>query len=156
MGNHGVVEPGGVQFMSAGSGVEHSEFNDDPVAPLHFVQMWVLPGARGTAPSYGQRQFTAADRHNTWLRVASGRSGVEAPIRLTQQATLSVARVENAELNYEFDPARYGFLFVASGAVEANGERLAHGDTVRMYDVRRLTVSGDGELVLWDLPEVSA
>ena len=54
IGNHGVVGPGGVQFMSAGTGVRHSEYNNDPVEPLHLVQMWVLPGRMGTPPSYGQ------------------------------------------------------------------------------------------------------
>jgi quercetin 2,3-dioxygenase len=154
MGNHGVVGPGGVQFMSAGTGVRHSEFNNSADRPLHLVQMWVLPGRRGEPPSYGQMAFEAGERTNRWLSIVSGRAGVDAPIRITQDATFSVARLDDVQLVYDFDRARYGFLFVAEGTVEANGEVLRRGDAVRLYDVPKLAVSGKGELVLWDLPAV--
>ncbi|HEX3670497.1 MAG TPA: hypothetical protein VHT92_02210, partial [Candidatus Cybelea sp.] len=65
------------------------------------------------------------------------------------------ARLEDAALALGFGPQRYGFLFVAGGTVRANGEELSAGDAVRFYDVPRLDVSGAGELVLWDLPNVS-
>jgi redox-sensitive bicupin YhaK (pirin superfamily) len=156
MGNHGVVGSGGIQFMSAGTGVRHSEFNNDPVKPLHLVQMWVLPGRRGTPPSYGEMAFERDRRHNRWLPVASGEPEAAAPIRITADATLQVARIEGTTISTEFAPKRYGYLFVADGAVKANGEKLAAGDSVRLYDVPRLTVGGNGELVLWDLPEAPA
>jgi len=152
MGNHGVVGPGGVQFMSAGTGVTHSEFNNSETAPLRLVQMWVLPGRKGEAPSYGQMSFDPEQRLNRWLPIVSGRSAVEAPIRITQDATFSVARLEDTQLVYEFAPGRYGFFFVADGTVEANGEVLQRGDALRLYDVHRLATSGRGELVVWDLP----
>ncbi len=152
MGNHGVVGPGGVQFMSAGTGVRHSEFNNRKDLPLHLVQMWVLPGRRGEPPSYGQEAFDEEARRNRWLLVASGRSGIEAPIRITQDATFSVSRLENATVEREFGAERYAFLFVAEGNVEANGERLEAGDAVRMHGVSKLSVRGSGELLLWDVP----
>lgn len=155
MGNEGIVGPGGVQFMSAGTGVRHSEYNADPTQPLHFVQMWVLPGELDQSPSYGQMDFTVEDRKNTWLPIVSGAPSVNAPIRITQNATLAVSRVEDATVVYEFAPQRYGFLFVADGTVEANGERLHKGDAVRLYDVSRLGVKGHGELVLWDVPPLT-
>jgi redox-sensitive bicupin YhaK (pirin superfamily) len=152
MNNHGVVGPGGVQFMSAGTGVRHSEYNNKPDETLHLVQMWVLPGKLGTPPSYGQMDFSIDDRRNRWLTIVSGQSAVEAPIRITQDATFAVSRLEDSAVLHEFAPKRYGFLFVADGIVEANGERLRAGDAVRLYDVSRLSVKGSGELVLWDLP----
>lgn len=154
MGNHGVVGAGGVQFMSAGTGVRHSEFNHSTSEPLHLVQMWVLPGALGTPPSYGQMDFTTEDRHNRWLRIVSGREGVDAPIRITQDATFAVSRVEEAMVVYDFGPHRFGFAFVADGTLDLNGETLHRGDAVRLYDVPRLAVKGRGEIVLWDLPNV--
>jgi len=153
MGSHGIVGPGGVQFMSAGTGVRHSEYNPSANEDLHFLQMWVLPGKLGTQPSYGQMDFTIDDRRNKWLTIVSGEENVEAPIRITQKASFSVARVEDAMVVHEFAPRRYGFLFVADGVVEANGETLHRGDAVRLYDVARLGVKGHGELALWDLPE---
>jgi redox-sensitive bicupin YhaK (pirin superfamily) len=154
MGNEGIVGPGGVQFMSAGTGVRHSEYNADPVEPLHFVQMWVIPGKTGEAPTYGQMDFTPEERTKTWLRVVSGNPAVDAPIRITQNATLAISRIDDATVVYEFEPHRYGFLFVADGKIEANGEVLSKGDAVRLYDVPRLGVKGRGDVVLWDIPAV--
>ncbi len=155
MGNHGVVGPGGVQFMSAGTGVTHSEYNDSAVDPLHLVQMWVIPERLGTDPSYGQMAFDVNERRGRWLAVVSGEPEVEAPIRITQRATLRVARAEGTPIAVDFAPKRYGFLFVASGSVDANGTALGAGDSVRLHGVARLEVAGAGELVLWDLPGVS-
>lgn len=154
MGNRGVVTAGGVQFMSAGTGVRHSESNARSDLELHLVQMWVLPGKTGVAPSYGQMDFTTEQRRNRWLVVATGQPGVEAPIALTQSATLRVAQLENMQLQHGFAPNRYGFLFVAGGQVNANGEALAGGDAVRMHGVDALTIDGSGEIVFWDIPEV--
>jgi redox-sensitive bicupin YhaK (pirin superfamily) len=154
MGNHGVVAAGGVQFMSAGTGVTHSEYNNKADEPLHLVQMWVLPGRLGTPPSYGEMAFAVDDRRNRWLDIVSGDPTVDAPIRITQNATFRVARLENATIEMQFAPQRYGFLFVAGGSAQANGERLNTGDAVRLYDVRTLRVNGNAELVLWDLPGV--
>lgn len=155
MGNRGVVKPGGVQFMSAGTGVRHSETNAREDAPLHLVQMWVLPGKPGTPPTYGQVDFTREDRHNRWLAVASGHHAIDAPIALTQDAALLVARLENHELRHTFEPSRFGFLFVGEGEIEANGEHLHAGDGVRMYAIERLDLKGTGEVVLWDLPSLN-
>jgi redox-sensitive bicupin YhaK (pirin superfamily) len=152
MGNRGVVRPGGVQFMSAGTGVRHSEYNARRDAELHLVQMWVLPGKLDMRPSYGQMDFTMEDRRRQWLIVASGQPEVNAPIALTQDATLRVSRLENSQLHHKMLPNRYGFLFVHEGEVVANGEQLGAGDAVRMNDVRELEVNGSGEVVFWDVP----
>ncbi|HTA38688.1 MAG TPA: pirin family protein [Candidatus Acidoferrales bacterium] len=153
IGNSGVVGPGGVQFMSAGTGVRHSEFNNKPDAELHLVQMWVLPGKTGMPPSYGQMDFPREDRLNRWLTIVSGQESVDAPIRITQKATFKVSLLENSELLHEFAPKRFGFLFVKDGSIEANGEKLHPGDAVRLFDVERLSLKGSGEIVLWDLPD---
>jgi redox-sensitive bicupin YhaK (pirin superfamily) len=155
MGNEGVVGPGGVQFMSAGTGVRHSEYNNSPREKLHLVQMWVLPARLGTPPSYGEMAFDVNDRRNRWLGVVSGDPAVNAPIRITQNATFRVARLENATVEMEFAPERYAFLFVASGTATANETALRAGDAVKLYDVPSLRVSGDAEIVLWDLPGVT-
>ncbi len=155
MGNHGIVGPGGIQFMSAGTGVRHSEYNNSATQPLHLVQMWVVPGRTGTPPSYGEMAFEIDDRRDRWLTLVSGAAEVAAPIRITQDATLRVARLEGSALALDLAPQRYGFLFLADGNVRANGEQLRAGDSVRFRDVPRLEVDGEGELVFWDLPGIS-
>jgi redox-sensitive bicupin YhaK (pirin superfamily) len=152
IGSHGVVGPGGVQFMSAGTGVQHSEFNHSATEELHFLQMWVLPGRLGENPSYGQVNFDVDARRDKWLVVASGESGIQAPVALTQTATFRVSRVERAQLQHTFAPGRLGFLFAASGSVTANGETLNAGDAVRISGVSDLSIGGAGEIVLWDVP----
>jgi redox-sensitive bicupin YhaK (pirin superfamily) len=152
LGHHGVVDAGGVQYMSAGTGVAHSEFNHSADAPVHFVQMWVLPRTPGASPAYGQASFAQTDRTNRWLTIASGERNVDAAIAIGADATLRVARLEDATLAHEFAPGRLGFLFVADGTVTANAAPLAAGDGVRMRAIDRLELRGSGEVVLWDVP----
>jgi len=154
LGHHGVVAPGGIQYVSAGGGVEHSEFNHSQTEPVHFVQMWVLPRTRGGTPDYGQHAFAQDERRNRWLVVASGEPGVAAPVTLRQDATLRVARLEQAALSYAVAPERYGFLFVADGEVTVNGEALTAGDAVRSHGGPAPDVRGSGQLVRWDVPPV--
>ena len=164
-GSHGVVGPGGAQFMSAGTGVAHSEYNHSETVPLHFLQMWVLPGRRGAKPSYGQVEFEPADRTNKWLAIASGHHSIDAPVRLTADAVFYASKIEHgAELRHTFEPQRLGFLFIAEGAVEAQAldsgdaviasETLRAGDAIRIADVPRVRVTGAAEAVLWDVPQV--
>jgi redox-sensitive bicupin YhaK (pirin superfamily) len=152
-GSRGVVGPGGVQFMSAGTGVKHSEFNHSSDRPLRLVQMWIVPGTLGAKPSYGQRQFEAAARNNKWLHAVSGDPSIDAPIRITADATFSVARLDDGSVTSSFAPKRRGFLYLAEGAVTVNGKDVAAGDAVRMYDIPSIDVRGCGEILLWDLPE---
>jgi redox-sensitive bicupin YhaK (pirin superfamily) len=155
LGNHGVVEPGGVQYMSAGTGVRHSEFNGSQTEPVHFVQMWVMPRSMGEPPAYGQADFTQAERTNRWLTIASGEAGVQAPVALRADATMRVARLEDdAALAIDIAPDRFGFLFVADGAVRIDGELLATGDAVRMTGVPHVDLHGSAELVFWDVPAI--
>ena len=154
LGHAGVVRPGGVQYISAGTGVQHSEFNHSRERPVHFVQMWVMPPRAGEQPAYGQHDFTESERRNRWLAVASGQDGVPSPVRLHADATVRVAKLDDIALVCAFAPDRYGFLFVASGDVDANGERLRTGDAVRIHNVSEVRVHGSGEVVLWDVPPV--
>lgn len=164
IGSHGVVGPGGVQYMSAGRGVRHSEFNHSDNDELHFLQMWVLPGEIGGEPTYGQVNFDAAQRRNQWLAVASGRENIDAAVALTQDATLLVSRLETVELRHTFEPGRLGFLFVADGGIDvaafdehdtpSGSVRLSGGDAIRLAGITRLILHGTGEAVLWDVPRL--
>ena len=151
MGNRGVVGPGGVQYMSAGTGVRHSEVNHSGEHDLHFVQMWVVPASAGAKPQYGQKDFSLEERLGNWLPVATGVPGEYAPIKIGQSAAFYVLRLEGSSAARAFASNRLGFLFVADGEVSANGVALRTGDAVRIAGVDRLNVSGSAELLLWDL-----
>jgi redox-sensitive bicupin YhaK (pirin superfamily) len=115
MGNVGVVSAGSVQYLSAGTGLKHSEYNHSSERPVHFVQMWVLPRAQGLAPRYGQADFSEADRHNRWLTIATGETGVVAPITIWQDASAYVARVDGATLTKSIPAGRFGFSLRRNG-----------------------------------------
>lgn len=152
MGNVGVVRPGAVQYLSAGTGITHSEYNHSSEHPVHLVQMWVLPKAVGLEPRYGQVDYTKEDRLNRWLVIASGRAGVESKVAIWQDAAAYVARLEEHSLTHDIAPKRYAFLFTASGTVEAGGQTLSAGDAARIAGPFSLDVRGSAELVLWDVP----
>ena len=156
LGNVGVVAAGSVQYLSAGTGLQHSEYNHSGERPVHFVQMWVLPRAAGLAPRYGQTDFTVADRTNRWLAIASGETGLRAPIAIWQDASAYVARLEGAALAKSIPAGRFAFLFVAAGEVALGTETLHAGDAVRISGPFDIDVSGSGELVLWDVPPLGA
>ena len=154
MGNIGVVRPGGVQYLSAGTGVAHSEYNHSAQYPVRFVQMWVVPRAQNLAPRYGQVDFSEADRRDRWLTIASGEKGVDAPIAIWQDATAYVARLETAHLTKAIRAGRFAFLFIASGNVNLSGETLHAGDAARIVGPLEIEARGAGELVLWDAPDL--
>ncbi len=155
MGNHGVVAPGGVQYLSAGTGITHSEFNHSKERPVHLVQMWVLPHAKNLAPRYGQIDYTRTDRLNRWLPIATGQPGIESRIAIWQDATCYVARVEGAPLSLSLGAGRYGFLFLADGEAEIGGESLRAGDALRLQGAFETTIRSAGaELVFWDTPSL--
>jgi redox-sensitive bicupin YhaK (pirin superfamily) len=162
LGSHGIVESGGVQYLSAGTGLRHSEFNATTDRELHFVQMWVLPGALDARPTYGQFDFDLEARRNRWLVVASGETA-DPPIGLTQTATLRVAKLEETRLDYAFAPRRLGFFFVGKGRASvtardlqgrSHAASLAAGDAIRLAEIETLEVTGSAELVFWDVPPV--
>ncbi len=156
MGNERVVKPGGVQYLSAGTGISHSEYNPSAHIPLHFVQMWVVPTAQGLTPRYGQADFSLEERRNRWLTVASGTPGVDAPIAIWQDATCSVARLENTRLRKTIATGRLAFLFVAAGELTVGNETLRASDAARITGPYELDLAGSGEAVLWDVPPLGA
>jgi redox-sensitive bicupin YhaK (pirin superfamily) len=150
-GRSGVVTPGRVQVMSAGSGVVHSEVVEPGAAPTRFVQTWVLPDQPGGAPSYDSADVDPGGR---WLPVASG-SHPEAATRIgTRGATLWVAELAPGE-GLELPEARQVHLFVATGSVELTGDvDLGTADAVRLLDASGgLTARTASQLMAWGFAE---
>jgi quercetin 2,3-dioxygenase len=154
LGNGGVLRPGELQHMSAGSGIRHSEFNPSPNEEVHLYQIWLLPREKGLAPSYGQKTFDKRGRDGRWQIVASA-DGRDGSLKIAQEATLLLADLNaGAELDYDFGAGRRGWLQVLRGAVGIGGEQLSAGDAVALEGEKRLTCRCEemAEVLLFDLP----
>jgi len=154
MGNRGFVYPGLAQRMSAGSGILHSEKNDSPTEPVHFVQMWVIPDQTDVTPSYQQQEIDDRQLRDGLVTIASGVPGQDGAITLqNRNAALHGARLRPGAA-VDLPSAPYLHLFVARGrlTVEGTGE-LGEGDALRCVDSdgRRLTAAEPSEVLVWEM-----
>ena len=150
MGTNGVIRPGEVQRMSAGTGVLHSEMNPSDDEGVHFLQIWILPERRGITPSYEQKKFEDDERRGQ-LRLVASRDGRDGAVTVHQDVEMYSAIVNGAPVTHEFRPDRYGWLQVTRGEVELNGQKLKAGDGAAIENERAVTLQGDGEVLLFDL-----
>lgn len=153
-GNSGVIYPGLAQRMSAGSGILHSERNDSPSEPVHFVQMWVVPDEAGVQPSYQQHEIDDKLLTGNLVAVASGMPAHDAAITLhNRNAALHATRLP-AGTAVNLPRAPYLHLFVARGAISVEGiGAVNEGDAVRFTDAdgRRVSASVPSELLIWEM-----
>ena len=127
MGTGSVIHPGDVQMMSAGTGVRHSEFNASAVDPVHFLQIWIVPGARGVAPRYQQVHFDAEQKRGR-LRLIISPDGDQGSLAVHQDARVYAGLFDGAETaSLQLAADRYAYVHVARGSVEVNGQRMAEG-----------------------------
>jgi len=153
MGNGSVIRPGDLQRMSAGTGVTHSEFNPSPEAPVHLLQIWLLPRERGLPPGYEQKHFTQEARRGRLRLIAAGDGRVGA-VTIHQDADLWTALLQPGEsVRHALAPGRYAWLHVARGAVSLNGSTLGAGDGAAVSDEAALEITGAAraEVLLFDL-----
>jgi redox-sensitive bicupin YhaK (pirin superfamily) len=153
MGTGSAIKPGDVQLMSAGSGVTHSEFNGSDEAPVHFLQIWIVPEQAGGAPVYQQRHFSEADKRGR-LRLIISPDGRDGSLRIQQDASVYAGLFdgdESATLTLEGD--RHAYVHVARGSVELDGVKLHAGDGVRLRHARsvRLGAGDNAEVLVFDL-----
>jgi len=152
LGNKGRTEAGDVQVMSAGTGIQHAEYNLEPVTTKIF-QIWIIPDARGGAPTWGSKPFPKGERSGRFVTLASGIAGDEDALPIRAQARvlgLTLGAGESAE--YAFEGNRFGYLVPAKGAVEVNGIRLDARDGAAIRNEGTITVKAidDAEVVLVD------
>ena len=154
LGNGSTIRPGDVQRMSAGSGVTHSEFNPSRESGVHFLQIWIQPSARGIAPSYEEKRFSAADKCGT-LRLIASPDGQDGSVHVHQDVRLYAGLFDDWEsAGLTVGPDRRLYVHLARGALEANGTPLAAGDALKLSGTRELALAhGRGAVVLvFDLP----
>lgn len=152
LGNEGVILPGEIQYMSAGSGVRHSEFNDSSSEPVHFYQIWILPMRTGGNPAYESRLFAAAPV-GTLVPIASA-SGADGAIRIRADATVFLAKFAGGEtLSHPLAPGRHAWVQCMTGELTVNGVTLHPGDGAAISDESAVTLRGVGPglALLFDL-----
>lgn len=154
LGSTSVIRPGDVQRMSAGTGIRHSEFNASATDPVHFLQIWILPEARGLAPSYEEKRFEAADKAGRLCLIAA-RGGREGAVHINQDVDLYAAVLKAGdELRHSFRAGRHGWLQVARGSLGVNGMALGEGDGLAIAEEAAITLAGSGagaEVLLFDM-----
>jgi quercetin 2,3-dioxygenase len=151
--NAGVIRPGDVQRMSAGTGVMHSEFNHAKGEPTHFLQIWILPDRAGIAPGYEQKHFDAASKRGRLQLVASP-DGAEGSVTVHADARLHAGLFDGEQAAiHAIDPNRPHYVHLVSGQLRVNGQRLQGGDALTLHGERELRLDqGQGaEVLVFDL-----
>ena len=153
MGNGSVIRPGDVQRMSAGTGVSHSEFNPSDTESVHLLQIWILPEARGQAPSYEEKAFPQDERRGR-LRLVASEDGRAGSVTIHQDARLYGAILDaGLVVEHTLGANRYAWLQVARGAVKLNEFDLKQGDGAAVNNETdlRMVAQEAAEILLFDL-----
>jgi hypothetical protein len=156
MGNGTAIRPGEVQRMTAGTGVMHSEFNHAKDGSTHFLQIWILPAARGLKPGYEQRRFDPAGRRGRLQAVAAPAGGADdaGAIRLNADARLYLGDFDGAETaRLPIAPGRCAWVQVLRGSATVNGQAVSAGDGVGLREETEVRIAHGqaAELLVFDL-----
>jgi quercetin 2,3-dioxygenase len=153
MGNGSVIKPGDVQYMSAGTGVAHSEFNASDKTPVHMYQIWMFPDKKGHTPTYDQKHFDEAEKRGK-LRLVVSSDGRDGSVKIRQDNELYATVLAPGEtVKHKLQLERHAYVQVARGNVTLNGSKLATGDGAAISREKSLELTGveDAEVLLFDL-----
>ncbi len=152
MGNGSVIRPGDFQYMSAGTGVRHSEFNPSEQEETHLLQIWIVPDQRGVKPRYGEKAMAKAPSGR--LHLVASKSGRDGSIAIQQDADLHLARLNPKDsVEHVLNPGRQAWVHVATGEVELNGQVLKAGDAAALSEEARVKLAAKqpSQVLLFDL-----
>lgn len=153
LGNGSTVHAGGVQYMSAGTGVSHSEFNPSDTQPVHFLQIWLLPNVTGKAPRYETLDISPSEKAGS-LKLFLSSDGREGSMQIRADADIYAATLDAKDsIDFNLKSGRCAWVQVAKGALNINGVALRQGDGLRIEKAGSLTFHGgqDAEIILFDL-----
>jgi redox-sensitive bicupin YhaK (pirin superfamily) len=153
-GREATIKPNDVQRMSAGTGVVHSEYNNSE-APVHLLQIWILPEAKALPASYEDRTFAREEKLNR-LRLIASRDGRENSTRINQDASVYASLLDGGKaLEHPIAPGRHAWLQLITGQLEVNGTKLGKGDGIAVSDESQLQIINpagtEAEFLLFDL-----
>jgi len=153
-GSTSTIRPGDVQRMSAGRGVQHSEFNPSASEGVHFLQIWIQPNVRGIPPSYEEKRFSTEEKRGR-LRLIASPDRAEGSVLIHQDARVYAGLFDGDEsAQLVMEPGRRAYVHMARGAATANDVALLAGDALKLTDSGLLTLwKGAGaEVLVFDLP----
>jgi redox-sensitive bicupin YhaK (pirin superfamily) len=152
MGNGRVIRPGEFQYMAAGTGVQHSEFNPSKDEPAHLLQIWIQPDRKGAAPRYDEKKLNGAKSGE--LHLVASKSGRDQSIAINQDADLFLARLNAGErVTHSLQSGRHAWVHVAKGEVAVNGQPLQAGDAVALEKETKIELTGNSvaQILLFDM-----
>ncbi len=152
MGNGRVIRAGEFQYMAAGTGVQHSEFNPSKTDPLRLLQIWIMPDEKGVTPRYAERNFAAAPT-GQWHLIAS-KTGRDGSMEIHQDADLLLGKLDAGQnVKHSLAKDRHAWVHVAEGEVSLNGTKLTGGDAVGVSDesVLEIAATKPSQVLLFDL-----
>jgi len=153
MGNGSVIRPGDVQYMSAGTGVAHSEFNASDKDIVHMYQIWMFPDKKGYKPVYDQKHFDEAEKSGK-LRLVASPDGRDGSVKIRQDNELYASVLApGATVKHQLKPERHAYVQVARGSVTLNGQKLETGDGAAISAEKTLELRGvdKAEVLLFEL-----
>jgi quercetin 2,3-dioxygenase len=153
MGNGSTIKPGDVQYMSAGTGVAHSEFNASPTEAVHLYQIWMFPDKDGYKPAYDQKYFSPEEKRGK-LKLLVSPDGREGSVKIRQDNDLYATILSAGEtVRHELKPERHAYVQVARGSVTLNGKKLETGDGAEISEEKKLEIAGvdEAEVLVFDL-----
>jgi redox-sensitive bicupin YhaK (pirin superfamily) len=161
MGNTGVIRPGEIQRMSAGTGVRHSEYNPSKKDPAHLLQLWIMPAVQHLKPSWEQKNFSLADRSGKLLPIAvPAGSKANGAVQIHQDVKIYTSLLTPGQsTSHQLAQGRRAYIFMIGGNLKLNGETLGSGDQARVTSERELQLAAPSEegaaaadFLLLDLP----
>lgn len=155
MGNKAQIKPGEIQVMTAGTGVQHSEYNPDKTIPAELLQIWIIPDKQGAAPGYNQKMFSANDKHNDLVLIASG-DGAKNSMKINQDVRLFAGAFDkDFSKVFEIKEGRGVWVQIAKGRLVVNKQTLQAGDAIAVEKEASIRLEGTSsepaEFLLFDL-----
>lgn len=141
-GNKGIIQAGDVQIMSAGSGIQHSEFNASPTEPVELFQIWVMPKLKNITPRYDQRTYTPTDFIGQWKTIVSPLDSNKDSLQVNQDTYFNLTELDlNEMLEYNLHGPRQGaFIIVIEGALEVANNALGYRDAIGISETDRIQI----------------
>jgi redox-sensitive bicupin YhaK (pirin superfamily) len=152
MGNGREIKPGEFQYMAAGTGVQHSEFNPSETEPAHFLQIWIQPDRQSAKPAYAEKSYAQAKPGQ--LHLVTSKTGRDGSMAVNQDADLYLARLNAGDkVSHTLQPGRAAWVHVAEGKASVNGQSLQAGDAVALENETSIDVTGEAtaQVLLFDL-----